>query len=166
MQVARICAKSGRSTLEKNKRNLCRILAGRRDIVQRPGGVVVIAVLYWLSAFTLLIMGVIMAVGFTAFGAVAQGMMGLFAGFGVIGGIVLLGFGAVLAFLGYSLFQLNEWARVTTIVLVALGFIAAVFALFSFGGGTRISALFRMAVDAVIIWYLVQPQVSSAFRRS
>ena len=134
--------------------------------MQRPGGVVVIAVLYWLSAFTLLVMGVIMAVGFTAFGSVATGMMSMFAGFGVIGGIVLLGFGAVLGFLGYSLFQLNEWARVTTIVLVALGFIAAVFAFFSFGGGARISSLFRMAIDAVIIWYLMQPQVNGAFRRS
>ena len=89
--------------------------------MQRPAGVVVIAVLYWLSAFTLLLMGIVMAVGFTAFGSVATGMMSMFAGFGVIGGIILIGFGAVLAFLGYSLFQLNEWARVTTIVLVALG---------------------------------------------
>ena len=134
--------------------------------MQRPTGVVVIAILYWLSACTSLLMGIVMAVGFTAFGSVATGMMSMFAGFGVIGGIVLLGFGAVLAFLGYSLFQLNEWARVTTIVLVALGFIAAVSALISFGGGARISALFRMAIDAVIIWYLVQPQVSGAFRRS
>jgi len=126
----------------------------------------VIAVLYWLSAFTLLLMGTIMAVGFTAFGAVAQGIMSMFAGFGVIGGIVLLGFGAVMAFIGYSLFQLQEWARVTTIVLVAIGFAAAVFGFFSFGGGARISSLFRMAIDAVIIWYLAQPPVSNAFRRS
>ena len=111
-------------------------------------------------------MGVVMAVGFSAFGSVATGMMSLFAGFGVIGGIVLLGFGAVLAFLGYSVFQLQEWARVTTIVLVAIGFAAAVLSFFSFGGNARISSLFRMAIDAVIIWYLVQPQVSGAFRRS
>lgn len=134
--------------------------------MQRPGGVIAIAILYWLSAFTLLLVGIIMAVGFTAFGSVAQGMMGLFAGFGVIGGIVLLGLGAVLAFLGYSVFQLQEWARITTIVLVALGFGAAVLSFFNFGGGARISSLFRMAIDAVIIWYLVQPQVSAAFRRS
>ncbi len=134
--------------------------------MQRPAGVVVIAVLYWLSAFTLLVMGVIMAVGFTAFGSVATGMMSMFAGFGVIGGIVLLGFGVVLAFIGYSVFQLQEWARITTIVLVALGFAAAVLAFFSFGGGARISSLFRMAIDAVIIWYLMQPQVSGVFRRS
>ena len=134
--------------------------------MQRPAGVVVIAVLYWLSAFTLLLMGIVMAVGFTAFGSMATGMMSMFAGFGVIGGIVLLGLGAVIAFIGYSLFQLQEWARVTTIVLVALGFVAATVALIGFYGGARISALFRMAVDAVIIWYLVQPQVSGAFRRS
>ena len=134
--------------------------------MQRPSGVVIVAVLYWLSACTLLLMGVIMAVGFTAFGSVATGMMGMFAGFGVIGGIVLLGFGAVLAFLGYSLFQLNEWARITTIVLVALGFVAAVLSFFGLGGYARISSLFRMAIDAVIIWYLVQPQVSGVFRRS
>ncbi len=134
--------------------------------MERPTGVVVISVLYWLSAFTLVVMGCIMAVGFTAFGSVASGMMSMFAGFGVIGGIVLIGFGAVLAFLGYSLFQLNEWARITTIVLVALGFVAAVLSFFGFGGYARISSLFRMAIDAVVIWYLVQPQVSGVFQRS
>ncbi len=134
--------------------------------MERPTGVVVISVLYWLSAFTLVVMGCIMAVGFTAFGSVASGMMSMFAGFGVIGGIVLIGFGAVLAFLGYSLFQLNEWARITTIVLVALGFVAAVLSFFGFGGYARISSLFRMAIDAVVIWYLIQPQVSGVFQRS
>jgi hypothetical protein len=134
--------------------------------VQRPPGVVVVAVLYWLSAFVLIVLGCIMAIGFTAFGGMATGMVSMFAGFGVIGGILLLGFGTVMALIGYSLFQLQEWARITTIVLVALSFAGAVFGLLHPIGVGVLASLVRMAIDAVIIWYLVQPQVSAAFRRA
>jgi hypothetical protein len=134
--------------------------------VQRPTGVTVIAILYWLSAFVLIMLGSMMAIGFTAFGGMMSGMSSLLAGFGVIGGIVLLGFGAVMAVIGYSLFQLQEWARVTTIVLVALGFLMGVLGLLHPIGVGRFSSLVRMGIDAFIIWYLVQPQVSGAFRRA
>jgi hypothetical protein len=134
--------------------------------MQRPTGVVVIAVLYWLSAFMLLILGAVMAIGFTAFGGMMTGMNSLLAGFGVIGGIVLLGIGAAMAFVGYSLFQLQEWARIVTIVLVGLGFVMGIFGIIHPIGVGRFSSIIRMAIDGFIIWYLVQPQVSVAFRRA
>jgi hypothetical protein len=137
-----------------------------RACVQRPAGVVVIAILYWLSAFCLLLLGAIMAIGFTAFSGMMAGMSSLLAGFGAIGGIFLLGFGAVIAFIGYSLFQLQEWARITTIVLVAISFAGAIFGILHPIGIGRISSIVRMAIDAYIIWYLVQPQIVGCFRRA
>ena len=132
----------------------------------RPTGVTVISILYWISACFLVLMGIIMAVGFTAFGGMMSGMNSLLAGFGVIGGIVLLGIGAALAFIGYSLFQLQEWSRIVTIVLVGLGFMMGVFGIMHPIGVGRVSSIIRMAIDGFIIWYLVQPQVSVAFRRA
>lgn len=134
--------------------------------MQRPTGVVIISVFYWLSAFCLILLGGIMAIGFTAFSGMMAGMSSLLAGFGVIGGIVLLGLGLACAFIGYSLFQLQEWARVTTIILVAVSFAGAIFGILHPIGIGRVSSVFRMAFDVVIIWYLVQPQVVGSFRRA
>jgi hypothetical protein len=107
-----------------------------------------------------------MAIGFTAFSGMMAGMSSVLAGFGAIGGIVFLGFGAVIALIGYSLYQLQEWARVATIVLVALSFAGAIFGVIHPIGIGRISSLVRMGIDAYIIWYLVQPQIVACFRRA
>ncbi|HWR14399.1 MAG TPA: hypothetical protein VN577_06200 [Terriglobales bacterium] len=132
--------------------------------MNRPPGVVVIAVLYWIGAFFLLFVGGVLLIGFTAFGAMAQGMQTIVAGLGSIGGILLLGFGAILAFIGYSLFQLKEWARITAIVFSGIAILAAVLSFISPIGMGMISRVFRLAVNAVIVWYLVQPQIKAAFR--
>jgi uncharacterized membrane protein (DUF2068 family) len=134
--------------------------------MQRPTGVVIISVFYWLSAFCLILLGGIMAIGFTAFSARMAGMSSLLAGFGVIGGIVLLGLGLACAVIGYCLFQLQEWARVTTIIFVAISFAGAIYGIMHPIGIGRVSSVFRMAFDVVIIWYLVQPQVIGSFRRA
>jgi hypothetical protein len=134
--------------------------------MQRPTGVVVLAVLYWLTAVGLIFVGCALAVGLTAVSHLATGGPAALAGVGMIGGIVLLGFGAITGFIGYGLFQLQEWARVTTIVFAALGFAAAIFGFFHPIGIARISSLVRMAVDAFIIWYLVQPTIVGIFRRA
>jgi hypothetical protein len=134
--------------------------------MQRPTGVVVLAVLYWLTAVGLIFLGCALAVGLTAASHLATGVPAALAGVGMIGGIVLLGFGAITGFVGYGLFQLQEWARVTTIVFAALGFAVAIFGFFHPIGIARISSLVRMAVDAFIIWYLVQPTIVGIFRRA
>jgi hypothetical protein len=107
-----------------------------------------------------------MAIGFGVFAEMMARMQPWMAGLGTIAGIVMLGLGAALALIGYNLFQLQEWARVTTIVLVALSFAGAIFGLLHPIGIGRISSVIRMAIDGFIIWYLVQPQVVGCFRRA
>jgi hypothetical protein len=54
--------------------------------MQRPTGVVVIAVLYWIGAFFILCVGGLLLVGSTAFGFFGTNQMGnVFAGLGIIG---------------------------------------------------------------------------------
>jgi hypothetical protein len=134
--------------------------------MQRPIGIVVLAVLYWLAAFCLVMVGFALAVGLTIFSGMRTGMPTFLPGIGMIGGIVALGFGAASAFIGYGLFELQEWARVTSIVLAAIGFLGALFGFFHPIGVARFSSLVRMALDAFIIWYLVQPQIVGVFRRA
>jgi hypothetical protein len=134
--------------------------------MQRPTGVVILAALYWLAAFCLIMIGFALAVGLTIFSGMRTGMPTFLAGIGMIGGIVLAGFGAASAFIGYGLFQLQEWARITSIVIAAIGFMGALFGFFHPVGFARLSALVRMAVDAFIIWYLVQPAIVGVFRRA
>jgi hypothetical protein len=134
--------------------------------MQRPAGVIILAVLYWLSAFGLFVGGIILAVGFTAFGTMSTGMMSAFAGLGVIGGVLLIGFGAVAAFIGYGLIQLQEWARITTLVLVGIGLLMGFIGLVSPFGFGRLSSIVRIAIDGFILWYLLQPQVRASFRRA
>jgi uncharacterized membrane protein (DUF2068 family) len=134
--------------------------------MERPTGVVILAVLYWLAAFCLVMFGFALAVGLTIFSGMMAGVPTVLAGVGMIGGIVVLGFGAASAFIGYGLFQLQEWARVTSIVIAAIGLLGALYGFFHPVGFARLSALVRMAFDAFIIWYLVQPQIVGSFRRA
>jgi hypothetical protein len=134
--------------------------------MQRPAGVVVLAILYWVAAFFLILVGCALAIGLSIFGGMMSGMPTVLAGVGVIGGIVLLGLGGASAAVGYGLFQMQEWARITTIVITAIGFAGALFGFVHPIGIGRISSLVRMGIDAFIIWYLVQPQTAMVFRRA
>jgi hypothetical protein len=133
--------------------------------MNRPTGVVVIAILYWLGAFGLLCMGAIMAIGFSVFGAFVNRFGPIVAGLGVIGGLVFLGIGAAVAIIGYGLFQLREWARITAIVFAGIGLVLAFLSfLHPFGFGLM-GRLFRLGVNALIIWYLIQPQIRGRFSK-
>jgi hypothetical protein len=133
--------------------------------MQKPTGVVIIAVLYWIGALGLLVIGMMMSFGFSAFMAMSKGFVPLLAGFGLVGGIVLLGLGAVFVLIGYGLFALQEWARIVTVVLTGIGFLVAMSGMFWPSVYGLVPRLFRIALDGVIIWYLLQPHVKAAFRR-
>ncbi len=127
----------------------------------RPSGVVLIAVLYWFGAFWLLLMGVILAIGATVFGAIMSGIPAIIGGLGLIGGIFLIGLGAAVAFVGYGLFTLQEWARMTATILAVIGIVLGVLA-----GIGMFGRLIRLAINVAIVWYLNQTQVKNCFRRT
>jgi hypothetical protein len=134
--------------------------------MRRPVGVLILAILYWVGACGLLLGGIALAVGLSVAGRMATGMPSPLAGVGVIGGIVMMGLGAVMAFVGYGMFQMFEWARITTIVLAGLGLVAAVFGFIHPFAVSRFSLIVRIAIDGFIIWYLVQPGIVAMFRRA
>lgn len=138
--------------------------------MERPTGVTILAVLYFIGAAFLGLCGILFIVGGSMLSGLAQsGGPGsaLFAmGGAVVGGIFL-----VLALLdlaiGIGFIKLQNWARVLAIVLIAIG---VLFGLLSLAGMLAHFMLFvlvfRLIFLAIEIWillYLFKPHVKQAF---
>lgn len=136
--------------------------------MQRPTGVVLIAVIYFLAACFLVLIGVGLIVGTSLIGALSPEprVAAVLAGVGAFGGVFLLCLAALMGLMGWALLALKEWARIVTIVLSVLGVIGSVSGLAFLGvhsTGLTVAALIRVIINGLIIWYLLQPQVKRAF---
>jgi|SRR4051794_11792920 hypothetical protein len=129
----------------------------------RPTGVTVLAVLYWIGAFGLLLVGVFLAIGSTIMGTVWRDMGPMMGSLGAIGGIIFIGFAVLLGFIGYGLFDLREWARVTAMVFAGIGLLIALLSFFTPLGVSIIGRVFRIGVNGLILWYLNQPEIKGVF---
>jgi hypothetical protein len=139
----------------------------------RPTGVTIIAVLDFIGAgFCVLAgLGMMLGGGFIATmmsqqsGAAGAGLMGAI---GAAAGIFFLICAAIAGLLGWGLLKLKEWARIVTIIFAALGALGAVLGLFAVLGHFVVIGIFwalvRLAINGLIIWYLLQPQVKAAFQ--
>ncbi len=146
--------------------------------MNRPTGVTVIAVLYFIGAAFCILggLGMILGGGFLASiisksqanGAGAGA--GIMAGLGAALGIGLLVGAAIAALLGWGLLKLKEWARITVIVLASLGLVLGVLGLLGALAHFAVILLFgvvvRVAINGCILWYLLQPDVKVAFQRA
>ena len=144
--------------------------------MSKPAGVIVIAILYFLGAAILVLAGIGFIVGGGAIAAMMsqQGQAsgsGLAAMMGVLGagmGIFFLIFGAIDALVGVGLLKLKSWARTTAIVLSAIGACFQLFGLLGslshFNVGSFVMTLIVLSIQALIIWYLLKPEVKAAFQ--
>jgi hypothetical protein len=141
----------------------------------RPVGVTILAILDFLGALACIGLGILMFVG-GGLGAMAgsqagDGSGGLGALVGALGaaaGVVFLIFGVISFVLGWGLWKLKNWARLITIILLALSVagslfgLVGVFAHFTVFG--LIWTLVWVAIYALIIWYLLKADVKAAFQ--
>jgi hypothetical protein len=138
---------------------------------QKPVGVVVLAVLDFVGAGILALVALGLGVGLSIIGGMMHrpGMGASMAAIGALGGLVVLILAACFALVGWGLWTLRNWARVVTIVLAALGLLGSISSFFYIGAGIHVSGIFwiwpviRVAVNGVIIGYLLQPEVKQAF---
>jgi hypothetical protein len=63
---------------------------------------------------------------------------------------------------GSGMMKLKNWARVVTLVLAALSVLSGI-GIFVGTHGLIFMSLLRVAIAAWIIWYLLQPEVKTAF---
>jgi hypothetical protein len=144
--------------------------------MQRPTGVTIIAILDFIGAAGLLILGLLSFVGgsliagffnaaSTANGATgAAPAAGWMAGIGIFIGAIFLAFAIFAIFIAIGLLKLKNWARITTIVLSALGLLGSLRNLaMAFHGGGMVYTIIVLAYYIWVIWYMLQPSVKTAF---
>jgi hypothetical protein len=138
--------------------------------MERPTGVTILAVLYFLGAAFLGLLGLGFVVGGSALAGLAKsGGPGasLFAAGGAIIGAFFLVLALVDAALGVGFIKLQNWARVVAIVFTGIGLLFGLLGLLSV---TMHMMVFQMAfqvmvlaLEAWIVFYLFKPEVKQAF---
>jgi hypothetical protein len=98
----------------------------------------------------------------------SAGLASMMAGLGAALGIFFLIIAAVDVALAIGLLNLKEWARIVTIVLTGIGAALGLLGLLAgFIHFVLFASLFRLcvlAIQGLIIWYLLKPEVKAAFQ--
>jgi hypothetical protein len=141
--------------------------------MERPTGVTILAVLYFLGTAFLGICGLLFIVGGTMLSGLAQsGGPGsaLFAAGGAVIGSVFLVLALLELALGIGFIKLQNWARVVAIVLTGIAVLFGILGMFSLLAHVMVFALtIRVITLAIQIWilvYLFKPHVKQAFGAS
>ena len=136
----------------------------------RPTGVTVIAVLDFIGAGLCVLLGIAALVGASFLGAFmsqAQGGNAAAGGFmAMLGGaisIFLIIVGGISGLVGWGMWTLKSWARIVQIIFAALGLLGALSLLLHFSGAVLFGFVLRVAINGLIIWYLLKPEVAAAF---
>jgi hypothetical protein len=140
--------------------------------MNRPTGVTILAVLSFIGAALLLLVGIGFMVGGAGLAGVlsqqGQGGAGIFAALGAAAGIVILLFGGVYLLMGIGLWKLKNWGRILCLVLTILGAVGQLPGLLAtlthFNLLGLIWILFWLAIDVWIIMYLLKPEIKAAFQ--
>jgi uncharacterized membrane protein (DUF2068 family) len=128
--------------------------------MQRPTGITVLAILAAIGG----VFGILGGLALIGVGTVVASSTGL-GGLAAILGLIALAYGILSLVLAYGFWTLQPWAwtlgvglEVAGIVINVLQYINNTSAL----GGT----IFSIAINAIVLWYLYQPNVKAAFGRT
>jgi hypothetical protein len=138
--------------------------------MERPTGVTIIAVLYFLGTAFLGLCGLLFIVGGSMLSGLAKsggpGSAILAAGGAVVGAIFLV-LALIELAIGIGFIKLQNWARVVAIIFTGIAVLLGILGLFSLLLHLMVFALIiRLAVLVLQIWiliYLFKPHVKQAF---
>jgi hypothetical protein len=145
----------------------------------RPVGVTLIAVLDFLAMVLQIALGLGLLLGMGVLGSILSknlghnpqfssiNFVGLLTAFGAVFAVFVFVFAVISALLGWGMMALKNWARIISIAYSGIGILF-------FGFGMLMSLLrFRpmgvlwdglwLAINGLIIWYLLQPDVRAVF---
>lgn len=141
--------------------------------MERPSGVTILSILSFLAAaLTILGACAMFLMGAAGIAAASGGraLGGPLAALGAFAGVALLILAVIYAVNGVGLWKLLGWARLLTIVLVAIGVIFGVMGLFRafapLHAGLVVWQLIWLAIDVWILSYMFKPHVKQAFGQS
>jgi hypothetical protein len=119
---------------------------------ERPLGVTIIGILWILGGLIYLFGGL----GAAAIGGILLGALGA-----ALGAILII-IGIIFIILGIGCFMAWPWVWTVGVILTIIGLILSIASLFSAGA----AALIGIIIDAIILWYLFQPQVKAYFGKA
>lgn len=130
----------------------------------RPMGVTVISVIAGIQAVLLILAALAVILGASLLGGLAgsQGGVegaavgGAFAGLGIIFGVIVGVIAALYAAIAYGAWKGRSWAWMLGVVV---SIIALVFAVLGLSGGINLSTIISLALPAVVLYFLFQPDV-------
>lgn len=135
----------------------------------RPTGITILAVLAAIGG----VLSVIVGLGSLMGGALIGGLGGPAAagagGFVMINGIVLLALGIASIALAYGFWTLKPWAWTLGVAVAAFSIAWAIISPLLLGGDLVAGILgniISIVVWAVVLYYLMQPNIKAAFGRS
>jgi uncharacterized membrane protein (DUF2068 family) len=129
--------------------------------MQRPTGVTVMAVLSAIGG----VFGLLASLVLLGLGAAVSTASGLGSGLVFVAGIIVLAYSVLSLILAYGFWTLKPWAWPLGIGVQVLGIIQAVLQ-FMNDSTNVVSLVISLAIAGVILWYLNQPHVKSAFGRT
>jgi hypothetical protein len=126
--------------------------------MQRPTGITILAILAGIAG----VFGLLGGLALVGLGGTATGGLG---GFVVIVGFILLIYAVLSLALAYGFWTLQPWAWTLGVGLEIAGIVIN---LLQFLNNTSnlFGAIFSIAINLVVLWYLYQPNVKAAFGRS
>jgi uncharacterized membrane protein (DUF2068 family) len=136
---------------------------------QRPTGVTILAVLYFLGTACLILAGMLLAVGLSFAGTSADqaGATAFLAGMGIVGAVLMFIIAGVYGLLGWGLWSLKSWARLVVLIFafIGLGFgvLSLMGSMMTMHMGAVVIGLLPIAIHGLVAWYLMQPHVKAAF---
>lgn len=133
--------------------------------LHRPGWVTFAAVMQFIAAAALLLGGLLVMVGGSFIASLFEEGLGelsdAIAGLIIILGVILILVGVLVLFVGLGLLKGRGWAKITAIVLAAIGILFAIVSLIDGDFGS----LLNLALDGLIIYALVNPQSKAWFEQ-
>ena len=136
---------------------------------ERPTGITILAVLYFIFTACLLLVGVALAVGMGFAGASADqtGVGAVLAGLGMVGAVVMFVCAGLYGLLGWGLWKLKGWARLIVLIfaIIGLGFgaLGLMGSLITMEITSIVVGSIPLAINGLITWYMLQPHVKAAF---
>jgi len=140
--------------------------------MERPIGVTILAVLEFISAGFILLLGLLLTVGLSALGAMGRGgeggsVLGMLAALGAAAGVLVMILAIIPLVIGIGLWKLKNWARIVVIVFSVLGLVSNLFGVIGgVSAGEMVSlssGVIGLGINVLVLWYMQQAHVKQAF---
>jgi hypothetical protein len=128
----------------------------------RPMGATVISIIEGIIGVLALLAGLLFMIGMSVVGGLAnsnanaQGLGGVFAGVGIVFGVIIILIGVLYLAIAYGVWKGRSWSWMLGMIV---SIIAIVFGVLGLSGGVSLTSIISLALPIVVVYFLWQPEV-------